>query len=69
VHRLIGDIYARKAHTAKGKKEKIDLYTLALGAYDRVLSIKKDDEETKKRWNEIAEERMALKIKMLREGE
>jgi tetratricopeptide (TPR) repeat protein len=69
LYRLIGDIYVKKAHMAKGNKEKIELLSNALNAFDKVLSIKKDDEETKKRWNEIAEERLSLKMKMMREGE
>jgi tetratricopeptide (TPR) repeat protein len=67
IYKLIGELYWRKGRTTKKNKEKIELYTLALNAYDNALSIKKDDKEVRQRSSELAQERMALKIKMLKD--
>lgn len=66
IYKLIGELYRRKGRLSKVNKKKVELYTLALNAYDQALSLKKDDKEAKKRWNELAQERMALKIKMMK---
>jgi tetratricopeptide (TPR) repeat protein len=66
IYKLIGELYRRKGRLSKVNKKKVELYTLALNAYDQALSLKKDDKEAKKRWNELAQARTALKIKMMK---
>jgi tetratricopeptide (TPR) repeat protein len=65
VHRYIGDLHRIIGDGEKAPKARLEHYDRALKAYEKALDLNGKDKEAQKSWEEVAEERKALKIQML----
>jgi tetratricopeptide (TPR) repeat protein len=62
---ILGDLHRSIGETEKDLNARISHYDRALKAYGQALSLNSGNKEIQKRWDEVAEERKALKIKVL----
>ena len=66
IQRHIGDIYRSLGEKEeKDPKKKLKQYEEALKAYEEALALAKGDKELQKRWEDTAEKRHELKIRLL----
>jgi tetratricopeptide (TPR) repeat protein len=65
VYGIIGDLHRELGERENDLNTRISQYDQALKAYGEALSLNSGNQEIQKRWDEVAEERKALKIKAL----
>jgi tetratricopeptide (TPR) repeat protein len=63
---MLGDLHRHLGEKEEDLKERISHYERALKAYQQALSLKSGNKEIQKRWDEVAQERKALKIQVLK---